>query len=139
MQQELFIASYGTLQSGERNFKLLPKEEIEVVGMALTDEAIFEMYINPSISTSGQMTPSVCIVKNGHRLHVQMMRVTQAGLNVMDKIENVGVNYDRFPVKIKDFSSAEIYLKRDVLKGVIHSPHRFFCPETNSVRWCANP
>ncbi len=139
MQQEFFIASYGTLQRGERNFDLLPKSEVEVIGMALTDEEIFQMYINPSVSTRGQMTPSVSFKENGYRIHVQIMRVTQIGRDVMDHIEGLGVNYDREPVKIDGFPSAEIYLKRDVSNGVIDSPHRIYFAVNNSLRWCANP
>ena len=137
MQFDFYIAVYGTLMEGERNFCLLPEGEVQCVAEEITDEASFQMYINPSIGSPGEVTPSVSFVENGHHLHVQIMKATIYGRNKMDKIEGVGENYDRVPVKIEGYDSVEIYLKRDTSQGVIESPHRLYDPVTNSLKWCA--
>ena len=139
MQFDFYIAVYGTLMSGERNFYRLPKGEVKCIDNVLTDEAIFQMYINPSISTPNKMTPSVSFLQNGHHLHVQIMNVTKAARDKMDDIEGVGENYERVPVMIQKYPNAEIYLKRDTSKGILESPHRLYCPKTNSLKWSSNP
>jgi len=139
MQFEFYIAVYGTLKKGERNFCRLPQGHVRVVDDVLTDEAIFQMHINPSTTTPDQMTPSVTLKDGCHYLHVQIMAVTKFGRDEMDRIEGVGKNYDRVPVKIEKYPGTEIYLKRDSSDGVVESPHRVYDLKNNSLCWKAHP
>jgi gamma-glutamylcyclotransferase (GGCT)/AIG2-like uncharacterized protein YtfP len=130
-----FVFVYGTLMRGERNNHLLKGVGAHFMRAAKTAGASYRMMVNPSSSSPGKSTPSVFHDPSGTRIEGQLFRVNTARLNALDKLEQVGVNYDRQRVTLEGGQKAWMYIKRDSAGVKNTSPHMVRSRLTQSVRW----
>lgn len=99
---------YGTLMRGARNERLMAAARL-VDAAAVTGEARFRMLQFDSASSPGRQTPGVRADGAG-RILSEVYEVDDAGLEVLDRLEQNGVRYRREQVPMQDGGLAWIYL-----------------------------
>lgn len=106
MQTLVFV--YGTLKRGERNHHVLAGAAH--LGAAVTEEARFTLREYASTSSPGRLTPSV-EAGGKHRIAGEVYAVDADLLARLDRLERVGVDYQRQAVPLASGDMAEIYLR----------------------------
>lgn len=119
---------YGTLKSGERNHQILSRRKALYLGRTKTIEPYFVMVQFNSRSTPGQFSPGVFrgpldVLEPG-RIVGEIFQVDDDTLAELDRLEGVGVNYNRVPIALEGGRAAHMYLKRrDGRPYDVHSPY----------------
>ena len=103
-QHRVFV--YGTLMSGLRNHHLM--EGAKFTGSAQTLLPSYEMIQFPSVSAPGHFTPGV-LRKGNACISGEVYLVDDHVLNMLDDLEQVGVEYERSKVMLSDGSQAWTY------------------------------
>lgn len=124
------ILVYGTLKSGESNFHRHMHGRAVYKGHAQTLLRCFAMVAcaaGIAETRHDAVYPGAVLAKlaglPGGRLSGEVYEVGAKQLARLDRLESVGVNYDRVPVRLKDGTSAYLYLKRDQPRaGALRSP-----------------
>lgn len=138
----MLVCVYGTLKSGERNHALIQRIGARLVGAAQTEQGHFVMVQFNSSSTPGRFTPGVFAGPidgaTSARILGEVYDVDEGGLEALDRLENVGVNYDRVSVPILGQGDAQMYIKRrDGRDFVTASP--FIVCANGAYNWTEKP
>ena len=97
---------YGTLMTGLRNHHYM--DGAKFLGASQTLLPSYSMVQFPSVSSPGNVTPG--IKKHGnHCIAGELYMVSDHGLEVLDQLEAVGVEYERGRVMLADGSQAWTY------------------------------
>ena len=106
MQTLVFV--YGTLKRGERNHHVLAAAQY--LGAVVTAEARFTLCEYASVSSPGRLAPSV-EAGGTHRIAGELYAVDADLLARLDRLERVGVDYQRQAIPLASGDMAQIYLR----------------------------
>lgn len=106
MQTLVFV--YGTLKRGERNNHVLAAAQY--LGPAVTAEARFTLREYASVSSPGRLAPSV-EAGGAHRIAGELYAVDADLLARLDRLERIGVDYQRQAIPLASGDMAQIYLR----------------------------
>jgi gamma-glutamylcyclotransferase (GGCT)/AIG2-like uncharacterized protein YtfP len=99
---------YGTLKRGERNHHLLAAASCQ--GAAVTRQAGFTLREYASTSSPGRITPSVQ-AGGAHRIAGEVYDLDAELLVRLDRLERLGLDYERQTVPLASGDPAQIYLR----------------------------
>jgi gamma-glutamylcyclotransferase (GGCT)/AIG2-like uncharacterized protein YtfP len=134
-----FVFVYGTLKQGHRNQHVINQYSATYMGEALTTSAVFNMIVQASASSPGKMTPGVYLDHDqGHHIEGELYHVTDEGLEKLDELEQVGINYNREEILVhcdgKDYT-AWVYLKIEMNNSLPTSQYIEQCSKKRSLSW----